>query len=90
MCTLYVYTFSTIYYLFTCVNCILGWLFSSSEYISITPSDLPSSISGTPVAVTSWTPILAIPGERERGRGREGEGGREGRREGRGEGLEGE
>ena len=52
------------------MNCILGWLFSSSEYISITPSDLPNTISGTPVAETSWTPILAIPKE-ERKRGGE-------------------
>ena len=63
------------------MNCILGWLFSSSEYISITPSDLPNTISGIPVAETSWTPILAIPKEeRERGGEREGgerEGGRE-------------
>lgn len=56
-------------------------MFSSSEYISITPSALPNSISGIPELETSYTPILAIPrggGGRERERG----GGEERRREG--------
>lgn len=51
-------------------------MFSSSEYISITPSALPNSISGTPELETSYTPILAIPrGGGGGGREREGRGG---------------
>ena len=61
-------------------------MFSSSEYISITPSALPNSISGIPELETSYIPILAIPrgggGGREReGRGGEGRGGKKGERE---------
>ena len=57
-------------------------MFSSSEYISITPSALPNSISGTPELETSYTPILAIPRGGGGGRGRERRGGgKEGERE---------
>ena len=50
-------------------------MFSSSEYISITPSALPNSISGIPELETSYTPILAIPRGGGGGREREGRGG---------------
>ena len=62
-------------------------MFSSSEYISITPSALPNSISGTPELETSYTPILAIPRGGGGGREREGRGGGEERRR---EGARGE
>ena len=57
-------------------------MFSSSEYISITPSALPNSISGIPELETSYIPILAIPRGGGGGREREGRGGGERRREG--------